>query len=141
LDIIHDRGAEPSFEAIGQYIGEPGRYRWLDLTKHIENTYYAKPQIAYSVCAGKPGWNVKYKKSSKAICTLYPEQNGFMVLVVLSALDIVRLELVRPCYSKKLNRLFDETRLFNNTKWLMIRVESDPILEDVKRLFALKLQP
>ena len=65
----------------------------------------------------------------------------YMVLVVLTALDIARLELVRPCYSEKLNRLFDETRLFNNTKWLMIRVESDPILEDVKRLFALKLQP
>jgi hypothetical protein len=140
LDIVHDRSAEPAFEAIGQYIAEPGRHRWLDLTAHIESNYHAMPQISYSVCAGKPGWNVKYKKSGRSICTLYPEPDSFMALVVLSALDIARFEMVKPCYSEELNRLFDETKLFNNTKWLMIRVESDPVLQDIKRLLALKLQ-
>jgi hypothetical protein len=141
LDIIHDRGAEPDFEAIGQYIAEPGRQRWLDLTAYIEDTYHVKPQTTYSICAGKPGWNVKYKKSGKALCTLYPEPDGFVALVVLSELDTVRFEAVRPCYSEELSSLFDKTKLFNGTKWLMIDVESDPVLEDVKRLFALKLQP
>jgi hypothetical protein len=140
LDIVHDRSAEPAFEAIGQYIAEPDRHRWLDLTAHIENTYHVMPQISYSVCAGKPGWNVKYKKSGRSICTLYPEPDSFMALVVLSALDIARFEMVKPCYSEELNRLFDETKLFNNTKWLMIRVESDPVLQDIKRLVTLKLQ-
>jgi hypothetical protein len=140
LDIVHDRSAEPAFEAIGQYIAEPGRHRWLDFIAHIENTYHVMPQISYSVCAGKPGWNVKYKKSGRSICTLYPEPDSFMALVVLSTLDIARFELVKPCYSEELNRLFDETKLFNNTKWLMIRVESDPVLQDIKRLLALKLQ-
>jgi hypothetical protein len=141
MDIVHDRATEPAFKAIAQHIGEQGRYRWLDMTAHIENTYHVKPQMSYSVCAGKPGWNVKYKKSGRSICTLYPEPDSFVALVVLTALDIERFEMVKPCYSEELNRLFDETKLFNNTIWLMIRVDSDQVLQDVKRLLALKLQP
>jgi len=141
VDIIHDSKAELDLDAIGQYIGEPGRQRWADLNAHIEGAYRARPQIAYSVCAGKPGWNVKYKKGGRALCTLYPEPDGLTALVVLSAQDIARFEAARASYTDTLNRLFDETTLFNGTRWLMIRVEDDAVLEDVKRLFTLKLQP
>ncbi|KAB2952754.1 DUF3788 family protein [Heliorestis acidaminivorans] len=36
----------------------------------MEEAYQAKPHITYSKCSAQPGWNVKYKKSGKSLCTL-----------------------------------------------------------------------
>lgn len=139
MDMILDRTAEPGMEDIKRYIkGEAGE-RWHVLTEYIERTYSSKPQVAYSVCSGKSGWNVKYKKSGKALCTLYPESDGFIALVVLSAADIELFESVKKDYTAYVVKLYEGFKLFNNTKWLMIRVSDDDILEDVKKLFKLKL--
>ena len=140
MDIIHDRNVVPDMLAMANSISGEARQRWLSLTQHIESDYKAKPQIAYSVCAAKPGWNLKYKKSGKALCTLYPEPESFTALVVLSAGDMDQFELMSPTCTDELKQLYDKTKLFNNTKWLMICVTNDAVLDDVKKLLALKTQ-
>lgn len=141
MDIILDRSATPDLTAIAQYIREPARQLWLELICHIESVYRSKPSIAYSVCSGKPGWNVKYKKSGKALCTLYPETDSFITLIVLGAEDIARFEADRAAYTDEIIQLFEKTKLFNSTKWLMIRVSNDSVLSDIKRLFEMKVKP
>jgi hypothetical protein len=37
----------------------------------------------YSICPGQPGWNVKYQKTGKAICILYPLKASLIALVVI----------------------------------------------------------
>jgi hypothetical protein len=138
MDVIHNPDIVPDMPAIEASMGEDAQTRWRALTAHIESAYGAKPLIAYSVCAGQPGWNVKYKKGSKALCTLYPEPNSFIALVVLGQADMDKLDAVRPAYTPGLLVLYDGSRLFNNTKWLMIRVTDDAVLDDVRKLLALK---
>ena len=140
MDIIQDRGAAPDMPGIENHISGDARLRWRDLTAHIEAEYKSAPQIVFSVCAGKPGWNVKYKKGAKALCTLYPETDGFTALVVLGTADMMRFDAVRPAYTAYINALYDKCRLFNNTKWLMIQVSDDDIQSDVKKLLHLKLE-
>jgi hypothetical protein len=139
MDMILDRGAEPSFEDIKGYIAGEAGERWGKLTGYIEEAYSSKPQISYSTCSGKPGWNVKYKKGGKALCTLYPESDGFIALVVLNSADMDVFEAVKSDYTDYVAELYDGCKVFNNTKWLMIRVSDDNVLEDVKKLLKLKL--
>jgi hypothetical protein len=139
MDMILDRTAEPGMEDIRRFIAGEAGERWGRLNAHIEEAYNSKPQIAYSVCAGKPGWNVKYKKGGKALCTLYPESDGFIALIVLNSADMDVFKAVKGDYTPYLRSLSDACRLFNNTKWLMIRVSDDSILEDVINLLKLKL--
>jgi hypothetical protein len=139
MDVIHDPNVTPDMPAIEASMGEEARTRWRSLTAHIEGAYGAKPQIAYSVCAGQPGWNVKYKKGGRALCTLYPEPDSFIALVVLGRADMDKLDAVRPAYTPSLLALYDGCRLFNNTKWLMIRVTDGAVLDDVEKLLRLKL--
>jgi hypothetical protein len=44
-----------------------------------------KPKLSYSGCSmdggAWKGWNVKYKKSGKVLCSLYPKQGYFLALV------------------------------------------------------------
>ena len=138
MDIIHDPSAMPDMSAIEGSMPGAAQQRWRSLTEMIESEYGSEPLIAYSVCAGQPGWNVKYKKGGKALCTLYPETDGFIALVVLGMADMTRFDAVRPAYTPYLTDLYDNSRLFNNTKWLMIRVSDDAALSDVKKLLRLK---
>jgi len=56
-----------------------------DMDKHMREVYKVKPKYAYSSCAMDNniwrGWNIKYQKSGKSLCTLYPQQGYFMALV------------------------------------------------------------
>ena len=58
---------QPDSEAISSYINCP---YWNDLLSYLEETYGAASRTEYSRCSGKPGWNVKYRKGSRGICTL-----------------------------------------------------------------------
>ena len=56
-----------------------------DLDGYLRVTHKIKPKIAYSSCAMDNniwrGWHIKYQKSGKSICTLYPQDGYFMVLI------------------------------------------------------------
>jgi hypothetical protein len=136
--IVQDSGTTPDMQAIAGSIAGGAHERWLALNAHIQQAYGAKPQITYSSCSAKPGWNVKYKKSGKALCTLYPEPESFTALVVTGVSDMEKFMLMRALFSDILNALYDRTQLFNNTKWLMIGIKDDCLLDDVKKLLQLK---
>ncbi len=140
MSIIQDPSAVPDMKTIAESITGDAHSRWLSLNEHIQDMYNAKPQIVYSKCSAKPGWNVKYKISGKALCTLYPEPESFTALVVTAAADMEKFILARAIFSDSFNMLYDRTQLFNNTKWLMIGVINDTLLSDVEKLLHLKTQ-
>lgn len=138
MSIVQDPTLSPDMQAMADSIAGIAHERWLTLNEHIQQAYGAKPQIVYSSCSAKPGWNVKYKKSGKALCTLYPEPESFTALVVVSMADMEKFTLSRRLFSDALNALYDRAQLFNNTKWLMIGITDNCILDDVKKLLILK---
>ena len=137
-DLILNADYAPSFDEIDSYIQPPARELWLDLHEFIQDTFRAKPKSSYSVCQGKPGWNVKYQKSGKSICTLYPEKNCFIALVVVS-LDLVPLLTgAQPALHPHILRLVETAKPFNHTLWLMISVSDREVLESLKDLLVYK---
>ena len=138
MDLIQNRDKEPDMSSIKDYIEGEAKIMWQNLIADIEGAFQAKPKITFSVCAAKPGWNVKYKKSGKALCTLYPEKEGFVALVVLGVMDMALFDAVRQGYTAYINKLYDDVKLFNGTKWLMINVSDPKIADDVLKLMHLK---
>lgn len=67
----------PDFKEIASYISSP---YWDDLNKFIQDTYSVEPTIEYSGCSLSPGWNVKYRKSSRALCTYIQTLESLYVL-------------------------------------------------------------
>lgn len=136
--LILDRSHEPTMEEIASYIKDCPRRMWQDMTDFLKSDGRVKQQIAYSICSGKPGWNVKYKRGGKALCTLYPEKDCFIALIVLGQDNRDTFDIVRESYCGYITELYDKCTLFNGTKWLMINVTDEGILDDVKKLMALK---
>lgn len=137
-DLILNAGYAPSFNEIDAYIQPPARELWLDLNVFLQETFHAKPKSTYSVCAGKPGWNVKYQKSGKSICTLYPEKNCFIALVVVSVDLAPMLTGVQPRLHPEILHRIETGKPFNHTFWLMIPVSDRDVLESLKDLLIYK---
>ena len=137
-DLILNPAVTPTFDDITTAINPPMQGLWLDLTGFIQETFRAAPKITYSICAGKPGWNVKYQKSGKSICTLYPEKNCLIALVVIKEELAALLPTAQPAPHPVILDLVLRGKPFNHTLWLMIPVAEREVLESLKDLLVQK---
>lgn len=127
----------PSHENIKEYIGE-GAQIWLDLQEHIEKNYQAEPKIEYSNCSAQPGWNIKYQKKGKSLCTLYPMEGYFIALVVVGAKEKPEVETLLETFSPIVQRLYRNTTFTCGGHWLMIEVKNKAVADDIKRLISIR---
>lgn len=137
MDLILNSLYNPTFQEITEYIEVPYRGLWESLNNHIKTQYNSTPRIFFSTCSGKPGWNVKYQKSGKSLCTLYPEKEGFVALIVLS-LELGKTINSMEGFDKEVKTLIQNAKPFNGTLWLMINVNKEIILKNVKEMLQLK---
>lgn len=136
--MILDAGHVPQFDEITVFIDEPARTLWQDLNNFIRLNYNSSPKIMYSKCSAQPGWNVKYHKSGKSLCTLYPDEKSFIALVVIT-LDLVPvIEAMSGELETAIIEAVRAAKPFNGTKWLMIPVTGQAVLENIKKLLLLK---
>jgi AraC family transcriptional regulator len=126
---------KPSFAAISDYVNSP---LFEQLCQYIEVEYQSKPVLEYSRCSMQYGWNVKYKKSGRTLCTLYPMEGYFIALIVIGNREITETELMLPSFTEYLQRLYLETRTGMGQKWLMIDVTEEAVLEDVKDCISIR---
>lgn len=132
----------PSIEDIRNYIGE-AKPIWDELVLYIEKTYKPKRQLDYSKDSLQPGWNVKYRKSGKALCTLYPMEGYFIVLVVVGPKEEekVRHDMEAGLFSESVKKLYEKSTYSTMGRWLMIEVKDKSVLNDIKRLLCIRIMP
>ena len=134
----YPKSQQPTLEQISEYIASP---LWGELCRWAEKSYQIEPKVEHSTCSGAPGWNVKYKKGGRALCTLYPDEGQFTALITVGAKEAPEAELLLPTCSDYIRELFARTQTMNGARWLMIRVTDAQVLEDVKKLIRLRVAP
>lgn len=132
---MYDQNSQPAMESIKAFIKSD---LWNELCSYLESTYSISPKIEYSKCSMQKGWNVKYKKGGKSLCTLYPMDGWFIALVVICEKEQTDAELLMPAYSVYVQRLFHETIFSAGGRWLMIEVRERAVLEDVQKLVQIR---
>ncbi|MCL2620006.1 MAG: DUF3788 domain-containing protein [Defluviitaleaceae bacterium] len=138
---LFDATQQPSIDQIEDYINSP---LWNNLNDHLLQTYNVKPKLEYSGCSMDGGiwmgWNVKYKKGGKSLCTLYPKQGHLLLLVPVGISEMVETELLMPTCQEYTQKLFSETKTGHNGKSLAFEVKSEDVFNDVKNLMAIRVQ-
>lgn len=139
---LFDSTLEPNDENVKEFIGaaEP---LWTELQAYLEETYHVLPKISYSKCSAQTGWNVKYQKSGKSLCTLYPMEDFFIALVVVGVKEEAEVEaaMTMGAFSDYVRELYRRTSFSCGGRWLMIRVTEQAVLDDVKRLISMRVRP
>lgn len=126
---------KPSMATISAYINNP---LFECLCKHLEIEYQSKPVLEYSRCSMQCGWNVKYKKAGRTLCTLYPMEGYYIALIVIGDREMSETEIMLPSFTEYLQQLYKETKTGMGQKWLMINVTDEAVLEDVKQCIAIR---
>lgn len=131
-----DKTTTPDLKTIREWVDYP---LWDEMLTYMEETYQAEPLIEYSGCGMKPGWNVKFNKSGRGLCTLYPEAGGFIALVVIGQREKPESELLLPTLSAYTQQLYENTREGMGQRWLMFEAGDAAILNDIKQCISLRL--
>ena len=76
---LQDKTYCPTLDEIGAYVGSPA---WGQFCSEIKAAYACCEKIEYSACSMERGWNVKFKKAGKALCTIYPRESYFTVRII-----------------------------------------------------------
>ena len=126
----------PSLSKIDEFIDNE---LWAEINTYLQNTYHVAPKLTYSKCSSQKGWNIKYAKSGKSLCTLYPMQGYFIALVVIGDKEEPETKLTLPLFSEYIQELYKKTAFSAGGRWLMINVTDRAILEDVKKLIQIRV--
>ena len=126
----------PSLEEISDYVGNPV---FMQLCLEIRSTYSCVEKIEYSSCSLEKGWNVKFKKAGKALCTIYPKERYFTVMVVVGQKQKAFVEAMLPECTLQLREIYDNTREWNGQRWLMLDIEDkDSLYNDLLSLIQIR---
>jgi len=141
-DEMFGSARQPDFADMESYIGGEGLALWQDLFVYMQKAYGAKPKMSYSACSGKPGWNVKFRKSGQSFGTLYPEKNAFSVFIVIGYKLDAAVELLRPALSDAMRARYDAAQDYMKMgRWMMFQITGSRDLDDYKALMSVKLAP
>ena len=134
-NLLYSNVTPPTWEQVTEYIGSP---LWAEFNERIQSAYQIKPCMEYSRCSMQAGWNIKYKKGGKSLCTLYPMQGYFIALVVVGSHELTEAEFLMPQCSDYVQTVFKNTKTGNGQKWLMLDVRDREIMDDVFCLINLR---
>ena len=137
-DVVWPQQMKPGLSDIAAWVNNP---LLEELADWMKETYQVESSIEFSRCSMDRGWNIKYKKGSKALCALYVRQGWFTAMVTLGAKQTAELETLLPTFSAAFRKLYEKTPLFNGGKWLGVDVKKPAQLEEVQRLILMKAKP
>ena len=82
---VFDKENQPTDAEIRSFLESEAAALFAELDLHVRENYKINPKFSYSSCAMDQniwrGWNIKYQRSGKSLCTVYPQQGYFLVLV------------------------------------------------------------
>ena len=133
---LKDRNYCPTLEEIGTYVNNPVFRKFCS---EIQADYKCSAKIEYSSCSWEPGWNIKFKKSGKSLCTIYPRESYFTALVVVGKKEKEAVEALLPDCTVTLRKLYEQTQEGNGQRWLLIDLEDqDALYQDALHLIKLR---
>lgn len=133
---LQDKNYRPVIREISEYVKNPV---FMQFCTEIKDTYQCSEKIEYSSCSWEKGWNIKFKKAGKTLCTLYPKECFFKVMVVVGPKEKPLVEAVLPECGAELCNIYQQTQEGNGQRWLMIAIEDrESLYHDTLRLIKIR---
>lgn len=137
-DALYPKDKTPREKDFSEYTESP---LFDSFNDYMKQAYDAAQSIEYSGCGMRPGWNIKYQKASRGLCTIYPAKGIFTVLVVIGTQQEQEAELVIQNATEYTKALYANAKASKMGRWLMMDVADEAVLTDVKRMIATRRKP
>jgi hypothetical protein len=129
----------PTEEELNQLMGEDIYKTWYDINSFIKDYY--DMDILWDN-GGKTGiYELKYRRSGKTFCALYPRESGMRVLIIFGKNEREKFEGLREDFSEYICNFYDNTHQYHDGKWLYLDVINDSIIRDIEKILLIKKKP
>lgn len=133
---IQNKAHCPLLEEIKEFVNNSVFNRFCT---DIKAKYKCREEVEFSSCSWEYGWNVKFKKAGKNLCTIYPREGYFTVLVVIEQKEKPAVEAILPECTSEIREIYEQTKEGNGQKWLMIDLEDEGnVYRDTFRLLDIR---
>lgn len=137
---LTEPGKPPTLKQIKSWMGRKAYGFWTRVSRMLAQRYPDVFTPEWLHGGKKHGWSLRYKKS-KSFCTLIPEKNRFVLVIVFGADERSKVETIRHELSARTRKEYDEATTSHDGKWLLLSVDDEAIVADVERLLAVKRRP
>ncbi len=133
---LQNKNIRPNLEEMAEYTDSP---LFMQFCGEIMERYGCTEKIEYSACSMERGWNVKFRKAGRTLCTIYPRECFFTVMVVVGPKQRQLVEEILPECSEELREIYNSTREGSGQRWLMMDVEDrGELYNDILRLIEIR---
>jgi hypothetical protein len=144
MEISHarmtDGSKEPDTKSLSEWLGTMRYRRWVTLCSYIGTAYPGIFRPEWLFGGMKHGWGLRFKKS-KSFCTLIPERNRMLVLIVFGTEERAKAESMLGELSAPVREAYRMATTYHDGKWLVLPVDRDGVLRDIRKLLAVKRKP
>jgi hypothetical protein len=134
-----EKDQEPTEKEMLDFMGGKASTRWNKIRKFLAENYNIPPETVFY--GKKYGWTIRYRKSGRPLCSLFPEDGGFTFHIVLGKKEVEKFEQARKEWSPKIRDLFDNTKQLHDGRWLWINQPEVGNLGDLERLLKIQRRP
>lgn len=135
IDLM-DKDCCPTLEEVGEYTGNP---LFTQFCAQMKAQYKCSGKIEYSACSWEKGWNIKFRKAGRTLCTIYPKEGYFRVMVVIGTKEKEAVQAELADYTAELREIYGQTKEGNGQKWMTIDLEDEGgLYRDVLRLIEIR---
>ncbi|MDU1413827.1 MAG: DUF3788 domain-containing protein [Clostridium sp.] len=129
----------PTEEELNQLMEEDVFKTWCAINNFIKDNY--DMDMLWDN-GGKTGaFELKYRKSGKTFCALYPRDKGMRILIILGKNEREKFENSRKDFSEYINDFYDNTHQYHDGKWLYLDIINSTVITDIEKLLFIKKKP
>ena len=132
----NDKAYQPSVEEVSEYVGNS---LFDELLEHMESKYRAQKKFEFSGDNNLPGWNIRFLKSGKTLCRVYPREGRFFVLIIVGRKEKQLMEEAMPQMSQRMQTVYENTREGMGQRWMGIGFNyKEPIYDDLLTIIEIR---
>ena len=128
---LYGKDRKPTLEEAGTFAGG---LLSEDFMGFMAENCPAAPKLEYSGCTMQPGWNIKFKKNGKNVCTLYPLDGYFICMILIGGDAMAEMEARLGDFTPYIQGKFRDTRIFQGSRWLYLEIRDQAVERDLEEL-------
>jgi hypothetical protein len=136
IGVFSTKEHQPTMGEIFASLGSK-RVLWEKLTLFITDNYRTRDDFAFY---GKNlGWAKRFRKSGKALLSLYPGKESFTAQIILGQTETEKASSLK--LSNKVKKILEDAHQYTEGRWVFIKIESEQDINDVQQLLMVKFSP
>ena len=133
---VENKAYPPTLAELDAYVSNP---LFGDLCRRMEDEHQALCKIEYSGDKVLLGWNVKFKKAGRTLCTVYPRRGHFPMLLVVGQREKPAVEALLPRLSSEFQALYHATQEGMGQRWLLLDFAApSPLYDDALTVIRIR---